>query len=102
MCLPFADGNFDAVTVGFGVRNFVDLAAGLREILRVLRPGGRLVILEFSTPTVPLLRHLYSTYLGRILPQVGDRVAGGRGPYGYLARTITDFPDPAGLAGRLA
>jgi len=101
LCLPFADGNFDAVTVGFGVRNFVDLAAGLREILRVLRPGGRLVILEFSTPTVPLLRHLYSTYLGRILPQVGDRVASGRGPYGYLARTIADFPDPAGLAGRL-
>jgi demethylmenaquinone methyltransferase/2-methoxy-6-polyprenyl-1,4-benzoquinol methylase len=99
--LPFADGSFDAVTIGFGVRNFVDLTAGLREVLRVLRPGGRLVILEFSRPTAPLLRHLYAAYLGRILPRLGDRVAGDRGPYGYLAKTIADFPDPAGLAGRL-
>jgi demethylmenaquinone methyltransferase/2-methoxy-6-polyprenyl-1,4-benzoquinol methylase len=99
--LPFVDASFDAVTVGFGVRNFVDLAAGLGEILRVLRPGGRLVILEFSTPSLPLLDRLYGIYLGRILPRLGDRVAGNRGPYGYLARTIVDFPDPAGLAGQI-
>jgi len=99
--LPLPDGRFDAVTVAFGIRNFEDLDAGLREILRVLRPGGRLIVLEFSTPTQPLLHRLYRLYLHRLLPFVGDRVSRKQGPYGYLARTIRDFPDQASLAGRI-
>lgn len=99
--LPFASETFDAVTVGFGVRNFADRGAGFREILRVLRPGGRLVILEFSTPTGPFFGPLYRLYLNGILPRIGDRTAGREGPYRYLARTIGEFPDPPALAGSL-
>jgi len=99
--LPFADGRFDAVTVAFGVRNFADLDAGLREIRRVLRPGGRMIVLEFSRPEGRILPRLYGLYLGRLLPLLGDAVSGRSGPYGYLARTIRDFPDPSALAGRV-
>jgi demethylmenaquinone methyltransferase/2-methoxy-6-polyprenyl-1,4-benzoquinol methylase len=99
--LPFAEARFDAVTVAFGVRNFTDLDSGLREILRVLRPGGRMVVLEFSRPEGRLLPLFYRFYLGRLLPRLGDLVAGRSGPYGYLARTIRGFPEPAGLAGRI-
>jgi demethylmenaquinone methyltransferase/2-methoxy-6-polyprenyl-1,4-benzoquinol methylase len=99
--LPFANRSFDAVTVAFGVRNFADMDAGFREIRRVLAPAGRLVVLEFSKPTAPLLKQLYNFYLGRVLPRLGDRVSGHSGPYGYLARTISEFPDPARLAGRI-
>lgn len=101
LALPFAAGTFAAVTVAFGVRNLVDRHAGFREMLRVLRPGGRLVVLEFSRPTGPLLSRLYGFYLRRLLPRIGDRVAGRAGPYGYLARTIADFPEPARLAGAI-
>ena len=99
--LPFADRSFDAVTVAFGVRNFFDMEAGFREIHRVIAPGGRLVVLEFSVPTAPLFGSLYRFYLTRFLPRVGDRIAGQDGPYGYLARTISGFPEPATLAGRI-
>ena len=99
--LPFADGTFDAVTVGFGVRNFADLEAGLVEILRVLRPGGRLIVLEFSQPTTPILASLYRFYLARLLPRIGDGASGKTGPYGYLARTIAEFPAADALAGHL-
>jgi demethylmenaquinone methyltransferase/2-methoxy-6-polyprenyl-1,4-benzoquinol methylase len=97
--LPFANSCFDAVTGAFGVRNFADLDAGFREIRRVLHPDGRLVVLEFSRPTGPLLKRLYRVYLRRLLPRVGDGVSGRSGPYGYLARTISEFPEPARLAG---
>ena len=97
--LPFADGAFDAVTVGFGVRNFADLDAGLREIRRVLAPGGTLAVLEFSQPDEGRAGRLYRGYLGRWLPKLGDGISGRRGPYGYLARTIGAFPDAPRLAG---
>jgi demethylmenaquinone methyltransferase/2-methoxy-6-polyprenyl-1,4-benzoquinol methylase len=99
--LPFPDASFDAVTVAFGVRNLTDLDAGLAEILRVLAPGGTLIVLEFSTPTGPVLSRLYRLYLDRILPHLGDTVSRESGPYGYLARTIASFPDGPSLAGRI-
>jgi len=99
--LPLQDGSVDGVTVGFGVRNFHDLDHGLREIHRVLRPGGKLVILEFSTPTAPGLSGLYRLYVERILPGIGDGISRKSGPYGYLARTIGTFPDQPTLAGRV-
>jgi demethylmenaquinone methyltransferase/2-methoxy-6-polyprenyl-1,4-benzoquinol methylase len=99
--LPFSDAVFDAVTVAFGIRNLERLATGFAEMHRVLRPGGRLVVLEFSRPPGPVLSRLYGFYLNRILPRVGDGVSGGGGAYGYLARTIADFADPAALAGRI-
>ena len=97
--LPLRDGAIDGVTVGFGVRNFADLAAGLGEIHRVLRPGGVLSILEFSRPTAPVLSGLYRFYLKRLLPRIGDSISRKDGPYGYLATTIGDFPDAPTLAG---
>ena len=90
---PSRDGRFDAVTVAFGVRNFADLDAGFREIHRVLRPGGRMVVLEFSRPDRAGCsgRSTGSTCAGSC-PALGDAVAGRSGPYGYLARTIAGFP----------
>jgi demethylmenaquinone methyltransferase/2-methoxy-6-polyprenyl-1,4-benzoquinol methylase len=99
--LPFPDGTFDGVTVAFGVRNFADMGQGLRETRRVLVAGGKLVVLEFSTPHAPVLSQLYRFYLGRVLPRLGDSVSGTTGPYGYLARTIADFPAPDLLAGQI-
>jgi demethylmenaquinone methyltransferase/2-methoxy-6-polyprenyl-1,4-benzoquinol methylase len=99
--LPYADGAFDAVTVAFGVRNLADMSAGFREMLRVLAPGGRLVVLEFSQPTGPVLSRLYGFYLKSILPRLGDGASGRQGPYGYLARTIAGFPEPDLLAGSM-
>lgn len=99
--LPFADRTFDAVTVAFGIRNLLDMDAGFLEILRVLKPGGRLIVLEFSRPTAPVLSALYAFYLKKILPRLGDRVSGRTGPYRYLARTISEFPDAPALAGRI-
>ena len=97
--LPFRDGAFDAVTVGFGVRNLADMSAGFREMSRVLAPGGRLVVLEFSRPSGPVLSRLYAFYLRQVVPRLGDGASGTSGPYRYLARTIADFPEPDLLAG---
>jgi len=97
--LPFADGSFDVVTIAFGVRNLADAGAGFRETLRVLAPGGRLIVLEFSTPTLAGVRRLYRWYLTRLLPRIGDGLSGAAGPYGYLSRTISAFPEPPVLAG---
>jgi len=99
--LPFSGATFDVVTVAFGVRNFSDMHRGLLEILRVLRPGGRLVVLEFTQPHAPVLAGLYRAYLRTMLPILGDRISGREGPYRYLARTIGEFPDPQGLAGQI-
>lgn len=96
--LPLRTGSVDGATVGFGIRNFSDLSAGLREIHRVLRPGGVLSILEFSQPTAPVLAGMYRLYLRWILPRIGDNISGQAGPYRYLASTIDRFPDAPALA----
>jgi demethylmenaquinone methyltransferase/2-methoxy-6-polyprenyl-1,4-benzoquinol methylase len=101
LSLPFGPDRFAAVTVAFGVRNFCDLDAGLREIHRVVAPGGRLIVLEFSRPTGPVLSRIYGLYLNRILPRLGDGISRASGPYGYLARTISSFPEPPLLAERI-
>jgi demethylmenaquinone methyltransferase/2-methoxy-6-polyprenyl-1,4-benzoquinol methylase len=99
--LPFRAATFDAVTVGFGVRNFADLARGLREIERVLRPGGTLVVLEFSTPRARVLSGLYRFYLKHLLPRLGDALSRERGAYRYLAQSIAAFPEAEALAERI-
>ena len=90
--LPFGDASFDAVTCAFGVRNFVHLEQGLSEMLRVLKPGGRMVILELATPDSSLIRPLYNLYTRRIIPWLGQRLAGSREAYTYLPRSIERFP----------
>lgn len=90
--LPFGDASFDAVTCAFGVRNFVHLEQGLHEMLRVLKPGGRMVILELATPDSSLIRPFYNLYTRRIIPWLGQRLAGSREAYTYLPRSIERFP----------
>lgn len=96
--LPFADESFDAVTISFGLRNVVDTEAALREMLRVARPGGRVVICEFSHPTWTPFRTVYVEYLMRALPKVAGVVTKDAGSYEYLAESIRDWPDQEGLA----
>ncbi len=101
--LPFGDSTFGAVTVGFGYRNFADRPAGLREMMRVLQPGGRLVILEFSQPEGPVFGPLYKTYLRALLPKVGNLLGGGRfKAYGYLAKTVADFPPRSAIGAEIS
>ena len=100
--LPFADASFDAVTISFGLRNLADADAGLREMLRVTRPGGRLVVCEFSRPTWAPFRTLYVEYLMRALPPVARAVSSSPDAYVYLAESIRAWPDQRGLAARLA
>jgi demethylmenaquinone methyltransferase/2-methoxy-6-polyprenyl-1,4-benzoquinol methylase len=100
--LPFADDTFDAVTISFGLRNIVDPDAGLREMLRVTRPGGRLVVCEFSHPTWAPFRTLYIEYLMKALPALARAVASSPDAYVYLAESIRAWPDQAALAGRIA
>ena len=96
--LPFADATFDAVTISFGLRNIVDPDAGLREMRRVTRPGGRLVVCEFSSPTWAPFRTVYLEYLMRALPAVARAVSSRPDAYVYLAESIRAWPDQAGLA----
>jgi len=99
--LPFPDATFHGATVGFGVRNLADLDAGLRELARVLKPGARLVILEFTTPRWQPLRGLYLTYFRRILPLVGRLVSKHSDAYSYLPASVLAFPEPPELAERM-
>jgi demethylmenaquinone methyltransferase/2-methoxy-6-polyprenyl-1,4-benzoquinol methylase len=100
--LPFPGESFDVATVGFGVRNLEDLDAGLSELHRVLRPGGRLAVLEFSRPRNPVFRGLYYLYFLLVLPLVGNLVSGGaENAYAYLPRSVLAFPDAQALAARL-
>ncbi|HET6563512.1 MAG TPA: demethylmenaquinone methyltransferase [Marmoricola sp.] len=99
--LPFADDSFDAVTISFGLRNIVDPDAGLREMLRVTRPGGRLVVCEFSSPTWAPFRTVYLEYLMKGLPAVARAVSSNPEAYVYLAESIRAWPDQPGLAARI-
>lgn len=99
--LPFADAAFAAVTISFGLRNIVDPDAALRELARVTRPGGRLVVCEFSHPTWAPFRRLYLEYLMRALPPVARRVSSSPDAYVYLAESIQAWPDQAALADRI-
>ncbi|NUT32255.1 MAG: demethylmenaquinone methyltransferase [Hamadaea sp.] len=99
---PFADGSFDAVTISFALRNVNDTGAALREMARVTRPGGKLVICEFAHPTVPLFRTIYLQYLMRSLPAVARKVASNPDAYVYLAESIRAWHDQRSLAGVIA
>ena len=100
--VPFADESFDVATVGFGVRNLEDMDAGFREMHRVLKPGGRFLILEFSRPPNPVFRAVYHTYFMIVLPMIGNLVSGGAdNAYTYLPRSVMAFPGPNALSDRL-
>ena len=92
--LPFADGSFDRVTIAFGIRNFENREKGLREMLRVLRPGGRVVILELSVPQNAFFRWCYNLYFLHILPLIGGKVSGDKAAYRYLPASVLHFPGP--------
>ncbi|MGO1833204.1 2-heptaprenyl-1,4-naphthoquinone methyltransferase [Actinomycetales bacterium JB111] len=96
--LPFADASFDAVTISYGLRNVVDHGSALAEMLRVVRPGGRLVVSEFSTPTWAPWRATYNFFLGQVLPRVAKLSSSNNPAYGYLSESIKDWPDQEGLA----
>jgi len=91
--IQFPDAHFDAVTVAFGVRNFENLEKGLREMLRVLKPGGKLVVLEFSQPKTPGVRHVYDLYLRLVAPNIGKMVSSNREAYQYLNDSVKAFPE---------
>jgi demethylmenaquinone methyltransferase/2-methoxy-6-polyprenyl-1,4-benzoquinol methylase len=101
LALPLPDASFDAVTISFGLRNLADRARGLSEMRRVLRPGGRLFVLEFSQPHA-WFRPLYYFYLRKLLPHIAGVVTGDRDAYVYLNNTIGSFPDRAALAAEIS
>ena len=101
LALPFSSGRFDGAMVAFGVRNLADLDAGLGELARVLRPGARAVILEFTTPTSKPFRSLYLFYFHRLLPLIGRAVSRHPTAYSYLPASVSTFPAPAQLRERL-
>jgi demethylmenaquinone methyltransferase / 2-methoxy-6-polyprenyl-1,4-benzoquinol methylase len=98
--LSYPDGSFDAATVGFAARNFADLAAGLREMRRVVRPGGRVVVLEFTTPTRLPLSAFYSVWFDRVVPLLG-RISNDPEAYTYLPNSVKRFPGPRELAAEM-
>ncbi|MFP4227566.1 MAG: bifunctional demethylmenaquinone methyltransferase/2-methoxy-6-polyprenyl-1,4-benzoquinol methylase UbiE [Salinivenus sp.] len=100
--LPFDDHAFDAALVAFGVRNFEDLTAGLRGIRRVLRPGGRLVVLEFSSPRTTPIKQLYAWYSRHVLPRIGGALSPDQGAYEYLPTSVAAFPDGTEFLSRMA
>ena len=99
--LPFGDAEFDAVTMSFGLRNVANPHAALREMHRVLKPGGRVVVCEFSTPPIPIIRAGYAIYLKRVLPLIADRTSSNPEAYRYLGESIAEWPDQTTLSGWL-
>jgi demethylmenaquinone methyltransferase/2-methoxy-6-polyprenyl-1,4-benzoquinol methylase len=98
--LPYPDAGFDAATVGFGARNFSDLDGGIAEMARVVRPGGKVVILEITTPTRPPLSTFFAVWFDRVVPTIG-RLAGDPDAYSYLPSSVKRFPGPEALAARM-
>jgi len=98
MQLSFADESFDAVSIAFGLRNLSNFQDGLYELRRVLKKGGRLAILEFTTPSIPVFRKLFNLYFTQILPRIGGVVSGSRETYEYLPDSVSKFPDQKLLA----
>jgi len=99
--LPFPDRSFDCVTIGFGLRNVTDKPAALAAMRRVLKPGGRLLVLEFSKPTLEILKPAYDAYSFNVLPRLGGVIAGDAASYRYLAESIRMHPDQGTLAGMM-
>ena len=98
LSLPFSDHSFEAATIAFGLRNLTNLEAGFMELFRVLKPGGRVVVLEFSKPTTPILRSIFGIYFTRLLPLFGGLISGSRSAYQYLPESVSRFPDQTKLA----
>ena len=96
--LPFINESFDAVTIAFGLRNLASVEGGLKELRRVLRPGGVAAVLEFSRPLLPGFRELFQFYFARVLPRIGGFISGSRGAYEYLPNSVSRFPDQKRLA----
>ena len=96
--LPFGDDEFDAVAISFGLRNVAEPKAALAEMYRVLKPGGRVMVCEFSKPPVAILRAGYATYLRRVMPIIADRVSSNPAAYRYLAESIQEWPDQGQLS----
>ena len=101
LAMPFADASFDLITVAFGFRNLANYGHGLREMFRILRPGGQIGILEFAEPSGALFKRLYRFYFRRVLPRVGGSISGNRAAYGYLPASVGKFPVPAELQGMI-
>ena len=102
MALPFADRSFDGATMGFSMRNVVDIVGTLREVRRVLRPGARFVNLDVSKPPNAFVRRAFEAYFYRVVPLVGGLFGGSKAAYTYLPNSLTNFPDADGLAARFA
>lgn len=91
--LPFADRSFEAATIAFGLRNLASVESGFKELLRILKPGGRVAVLEFSKPTTPVLRSLFRIYFTKALPLLGGLISGSKSAYQYLPDSVSRFPD---------